>query len=200
MENKKFEELFNEYEKPVYNYVLRMVKNEQLAEDLTQDIFIKVYQKLGGFRSDSSLKTWIYRIATNTYLDYFRTSGHKKDKITGYLMDTGDDKSSFLEAEKVLSIDEQLIKSEMKSCIYDFVNKLPEDYRAVIILHDLQGLKNREIAEILNCSLDTVKIRLHRARKKFRTICAQDCNLSKDSRNISSCEPKEVKSDELSRI
>ena len=200
MENKKFEDLFAEFEKPIYNYVLRMVKNEQLAEDLTQDIFIKVYQKLDSFRGESSLKTWIYRIATNTYLDYFRTAGHKKDKITGSLAESGDDESSFLEAEKVLSIDERLVEAEMKSSFFDFVNKLPDDYRAVLILHDFQGLKNREIAEILNVSLETVKIRLHRARKKFRATCVQDCNISKDSRNISRCEPKEVNSDELSRV
>jgi RNA polymerase sigma-70 factor (ECF subfamily) len=191
MENSNFEEIFVSYEKPLYNYVLRMVRDGQLAEDLTQDIFIKIYQNLENFHGDAKLSTWIYRIATNTYLDYFRSAGHKREMRTDHWEEDGNDHWKIEEAEKVLSIDEQLVKSEISSCVREFVNTLPEDYRAVIVLHDLQGLKNREIAEIMNCSLDTVKIRLHRARKKFRTTCAANCDLYRDESDMVCCVKKD---------
>jgi RNA polymerase sigma-70 factor (ECF subfamily) len=189
MNSYNFEEIFDTYEKPVYNYVLRMVRNKQSAEDLTQDIFIKIYKNLSSFREEAKLSTWIYRIATNTYLDYFRTAAHQKEVRSDYL--NGDENLSMEEIEKVLSIDEQLVKTEMNACVQDYVNNLPEDYKVVIILHDLEGLKNREIADILGSSLDLVKIRLHRARKKFRTVCAANCNLYRDSNNVLCCEKKE---------
>jgi RNA polymerase sigma-70 factor (ECF subfamily) len=192
MEKHNFEEVFDTYEKPVYNYVLRMVKNEQLAEDLTQDIFIKIYNNLANFRGDAKLSTWIYKIASNTYLDHFRTATHKREKQTEYLDEDGE--LNIEAKEKILLIDEQIVESELNTCVHDYVNNLPEDYRSVIVLHDLQGFKNREIAEILGISLETVKIRLHRARKKFRTTCATNCNLYHDSNNVLCCEKKEEQS------
>jgi RNA polymerase sigma-70 factor (ECF subfamily) len=168
-----------------------MVKNEQLAEDLTQDTFIKIYHNLANFHGDAKVSTWIYKIASNTYLDYFRTADHKREKKTDYFNEN--EEISVEAKEKILLIDEQMVESELNSCVHDYVNNLPEDYRAVIVLHDLQGFKNREIADILDCSLETVKIRLHRARKKFRTTCATNCDLYRDSNDVLCCEKKEDK-------
>jgi RNA polymerase sigma-70 factor (ECF subfamily) len=190
MEDLKFEKIYSDFEKPVYNFVLRMARNDLLAQDLTQDIFVKIYQNLATFRGEAKLSTWIYQIANNTYLDYLRTSSFKKQNKTDILEDEED--LHVEEIDKVLSIDEQLVKAEENDCVHEYVNNLPEDYRAVMVLHDLQGLKNREIAEVLDCSLDTIKIRLHRARKKFRTVCANDCNLYRNSNNEICCEKKEV--------
>ncbi|MFQ5627425.1 MAG: RNA polymerase sigma factor [bacterium] len=191
MDSQNFENLYSSYEKPVYNYVLRMVKDNQLAEDLTQDIFVKVYQNLAKFRGEAKISTWIYRTATNSYLDHLRTATHKQDTLTDHIFDDNAEDWRLEEAEKVLSIDEQMVESELNNCVREYVNKLPEEYRAVIVLHDFQGFKNREIAEILDCSLDAVKIRLHRARKKFRTVCASNCNLYRDSRDILCCDRME---------
>ncbi len=190
MQDLKFEDIYSDFEKPVYNFVLRMARNDQLAQDLTQDIFVKIYQNLSTFRGDAKLSTWIYQVANNTYLDYLRTSSFKKQNKTEILED--EEELHFEEIDKVLSIDEQLVKAEENDCVHEYVNNLPEDYRAVMVLHDLQGLKNREIADVLNCSLDTVKIRLHRARKKFRSVCANDCNLYQNSNNEVCCEKSEV--------
>ena len=190
MENLKFEELYSDFETPVYNFILRMARNDQLAQDLTQDIFVKIYQNLATFRGEAKLSTWIYQIANNTYLDYLRASSFKKQNRTDILED--EEELQVEEIDKILSIDEQLIKAEENDCVHEYVNKLPEDYRTVIFLHDLQGLKNREIAEVLGSSIDTVKIRLHRARKKFRTVCANDCNLYRDSQNDVCCEKNEA--------
>lgn len=103
MDRRNFEEIYSSYEKPVYNYVLRMVQDKPLAEDLTQDIFIKIYQNLTKFRGEASLSTWIYRIATNTYLDYFRSAGHQKETRTDYLNGDGTEEFKFEEVEKTKS-------------------------------------------------------------------------------------------------
>jgi RNA polymerase sigma-70 factor (ECF subfamily) len=192
MEHVSFEDIFTTFQKPLYNFVLRMARDEKVAEDLTQETFIKVYQNLDKYRGDASLSTWIYKIATNTYLDYFRSADHNKKSITDFIDDDEVAWDSH-DNEKIMSIDEQLVKSEMNECLQGFLNDLPEDYRSVVVLHDLQGLKNREIADVLNCTLDTVKIRLHRARKKFRVVLADNCNIYKDSKNRLSCVQKEDK-------
>ena len=191
MENLSFENIFTSYEKPLYNFVLRMVKDAQTAEDLTQDIFIKIHQNLEGFRGSASISTWVYKIATNTYLDYIRSSSYKKNTLSDYIDESENEKWENRNYEKVMAIDEQAIKSEMNTCIQRFLDDLPEDYRSVIVLHDLQDLKNREVADILNCSLETVKIRLHRARKKFRSVLADNCDFYQDTNDVLSCLKKE---------
>jgi RNA polymerase sigma-70 factor (ECF subfamily) len=197
MEKLSFEEIYATYEKPVYNYVFRMVKDAQLTSDLTQDIFIKIYQNLEGYRGEANLSTWIYKIATNAYLDYFRTSAHKKEKVTEQLEDDSDTQKKMEEVKRVLSIDDKMVKLEMNACIREFLDKLPDESRAVIVLHDLQGVKNKEIADILSCSLETVKIRLHRARNKFRNVLASNCNFYRDPDDVFSCDRKEKKQDEV---
>jgi RNA polymerase sigma-70 factor (ECF subfamily) len=193
MENLNFEEIYSTYEKPVYNYVLHMVKDAQLASDLAQEIFLKVYKNLETYQGKAKLSTWIYKIATNAYLDYFRTSAHKKEKVTKLLDDNLNENNKLEEIKRVLSIDEQVVKQEMNVCIQEFLERLPGEYRAVIVLHDLQGVKNREIADILSCSLDTVKIRLHRARNKLRTVLASNCNFYRDPNDVFCCDRKETK-------
>lgn len=187
----QFNDLFNTYQKPIYNYVLRMVRDNELAEELTQEIFIKTYKNLSSFRGDSKLSTWIYGIATNSCLDYFRTSDYKKGKSTDVLdEDFLNEETSGDVVKKILSIEEDLIKSEMAQCIRDYVESLPGDFRTVLVLHDLQGFKSREISKITGCSLDTVKIRLHRARKKLQTVLASNCDFYRDENDIFRCDRK----------
>jgi RNA polymerase sigma-70 factor (ECF subfamily) len=113
------------------------------------------------------------------------------------LDDNLDKTESLEEGKRVLSIDDQIVKLEMNSCIREFLDELPEEYRAVIILHDFQGVKNREIADILSCSLETVKIRLHRARNKFRSVLASNCNFYMDANDVLSCDRKEKRKSEM---
>jgi len=197
MENKNFENIYYDFEKTVYNYILRMVKDQDIAQDLTQDTFIKIHQNFNTFRGESSLSTWIYRIATNTYLDYFRSAGHNKSLKTDELQPDNEDELLGDEIDKVLSIDEQVIKTEMNDCIRGFLNNLSDEYRAVIVLHDLQGLKNQEVADVIDVSLDIAKIRLHRARKKFQKVLVNNCDFYKDSESSVSCVKKEIKLNEL---
>lgn len=191
MNSSDFHEIFATYERPIYNYVLRMVKKQEVAEELTQDIFLKISRNLSNFRGESKLATWIYQIATNTCRDYFQSASYKHSANTQSLeeQDVSEDAHTD-ETQRILSLEASMIKSEMSECIREFVDGLPEDYRAVIILHDLHGMKNREIADIINCALDTVKIRLHRARKKLRTVLASNCEFYRDECNVLSCDRK----------
>lgn len=187
----RFNDLFSTYQKPIYNYVLRMVRDTDIAEDLTQEIFVKTYRNISSFRGESKISTWIYGIATNSCLDYFRTSDYKKGKDTDLLDEAIlNEETGGFDIGRILSIEEDLIKSEMAGCIRDYVETLPEDYRTVLVLHDLEGFRNHEIAKILKCSLDTVKIRLHRARKKLQSILASNCDFYRDENDVLCCDKK----------
>jgi RNA polymerase sigma-70 factor (ECF subfamily) len=190
METVSFDELFETYEKPIRGYVLRMVGDETVADDLTQEIFVKVHRKLDSFEGKSKLSTWIYRVATNACLDHFRSGAHKRGKTTVSL--DGD-----LQPEETPlpdngpAVDDAVIRKEMGGCVREFVDALPGNYRAVVVLHDFQGLKNREIAEVLGCSLDTVKIRLHRARRRLEASLQSGCVFYRDENNVLRCDRKE---------
>jgi len=187
-----FNDIFASYERPMYNYVLRMVKHPEVAEEVTQDIFVKIARNLSTFRGESKLSTWIYQIATNACRDYFKTAAYKHDANTHSLEEQDVPEEIHAdENQRILSLEESLIKSEMTGCIREFIEGLPEEYRAALVLHDLQGMKNREIADILKCSLETVKIRLHRARKKLRTVLASNCTFYRDDCNVLSCDRKQ---------
>ncbi len=186
-----FASVFHEYQQPIYNYLLRMTQNQAEAEDLTQETFIRVHRSLPTFRGEASLATWLYRIATNVSFDHFRRKSTRQAKVSLSFEETDLDQKWV--RDEITSSPEQLVadQSEMSACVEDYVEHLPPTYRAVLVLHDLQGLKNREIAEVLDCSLSTVKIRLHRGRSKLRESLNAGCDFAYDERNVFVCEPKE---------
>jgi len=184
-----FADVFGEYQRPIYNYLLRMTQNQTEAEDLTQETFIRIQRGLPTFRGEASLSTWLYRIATNVSLDYFRRSTTRQAKTALSLEETESGREWFV--DEMASPPEQLAaQSEMSGCVQTFIGRLPPSYRPVLVLPDLQGLKNREIADVLDCSLGTAKIRLHRARKKLRATLDAGCDFAHDERNVFVCEPK----------
>ncbi len=182
---------FQEYQQPIYNYLLRMTQNPADAEDLTQETFIRVHRSLPTFRGEASLGTWLYRIATNVSYDHFRRNSTRQAKISLSFEETDLDRKWII--DEITSSPEQLAtrQSEMSACVETFIQRLPPTYRTVLVLHDLQGLKNREIADVLDCSLSTVKIRLHRARNKLREALNAGCDFAHDERNVFVCEAKE---------
>lgn len=186
-----FADIFQEFQRPLYNYLLRMTQNPAEAEDLTQETFIRIHRSLPTFRGESSLATWLYRIATNVSFDHFRRNSTRQAKVSLSLEETDLDRKWGI--DEITSSPEQLVahQSEMSACVEQFVQHLPPTHRAVLVLHDLQGLKNREIADVLDCSLSTVKIRLHRARNKLRAVLNAGCDFAHDERNVFVCEAKE---------
>lgn len=188
-----FNDIYSEFHEKVNHYLERLVGKNN-AEDLTQEVFLKINKGLEDFKGKSSLSTWVYRIATNAALDklHSRPFRDNKQKISLSYMDDeseAEDKDIRIQ-EKELSAEREVIRTEMNECIREFVDKLPENYRTVIILSELKDLKNQEIAEILDISLDTVKIRLHRARLKLKEEFETGCNFYHNEDGELACDRK----------
>jgi RNA polymerase sigma-70 factor (ECF subfamily) len=156
-----FESLVRKYQDRVYNLCRYMLQDPEDAQDAAQDAFLKAYKGLKGFRPDSSLYTWIYRIAVTTCLDYKRRS-HREASRSEPLNEN-------LPSEEPLP--EQLYASaEIPRSIQLAVQKLPEKLRAAIVLREIEELSYEEIAEVLHTSPGTVKSRIARAREGLRHL------------------------------
>ncbi|HVP81105.1 MAG TPA: sigma-70 family RNA polymerase sigma factor [Thermodesulfobacteriota bacterium] len=179
----------------ILRYLTNLVGRRD-AEDLTQEVFVKVNQALKTFRGESQLSTWIYRIATNTALDKlrspsFRQKGQKslsEESIAESEIDIAD-KDAWT-GEKKPSLETSLIQKEMNACVRGIVEKLPENYRMVVVLSELEGFKDDDIAEILGVSIQTAKVRLHRARTRLKKELETQCNFYRDERNEFACDRK----------
>jgi len=195
-----FHSVYDEFHSRIGLYLERMVGKSE-AEDLTQEVFMKVNRGLKGFEGKSSLSTWIYRLATNAALDKLHSRPFRENKQKISLSSVDDEPviegKDICTQEKELSAEREAIRAEMNECIREFVDKLAENYRTVIILSELKDLKNQEIADILDISLDAVKIRLHRARIKLKEEFEAGCNFYYNEDNELSCDRKQ-KSDENS--
>jgi RNA polymerase sigma-70 factor, ECF subfamily len=153
------------------------------AEDLTQEVFVKVGQALPSFRGESKVSTWIYRIATNTAFDRLRSPSFQRAAQAPLEV-------LALATEEPPGIDEDLARKEMNECIRRYIDNLPPPYRSAVVLSEDEGLTNQQIADVLGISLDTVKIRLHRARSRLRSELGSGCAFYRDDRNELACEPK----------
>lgn len=173
----EFQRIYDTFQPKILRYLTHLA-GESEAEDLTQETFVKINQGLENFRGESQLSTWIYRIATNAALDKLRSPSFQRIAQASLSEDLDEtkiaDKVICTEEKKPL-IEQQLIREEMNKCIRSYIEKLPENYRTVLILSEWEGLKNNEIAEILGVTLDTVKIRLHRARSKLKEELETHC-------------------------
>jgi len=191
----EFNRIFKEYQPKILRYLTRLTGMYE-AEDLSQEVFIKVESGLKNFRGESKLSTWIYRIATNTAVDRMRSPSFKykvKDGISSeatQMDDIDTEDRDLFTGEKIESTDQQYVRKEMNSCIRNFIENLPENYKTVVILSELEELKNKEIAEILHLTLDTVKIRLHRARAQLKKKLKSNCSFYRNEQNELSCDLK----------
>ncbi len=157
-----FEKLVSLYAKKIYNYCYRMTDSREDAEDLAQEVFIKVYQNLKSFKGDSKFSTWIYRIAYNTCVDRYR----KNRKLDTVSLNYGKDEDS-VKIELVSNDplpEEEVIKKERYRKLQACIAGLKPEYKTVIILRDIQNYTYAEIAEILQVPLGTVKSHISRAR------------------------------------
>ncbi len=190
-----FQKVHDDFRPRILRYMKRLV-GEDAAEDLTQDVFVKVNAALATFQGKSRLSTWIYRIATNTALDRLRNPSFKRTIPKGSPQDpfvqielNVESKDTWT-GEKSPPPDAALIRNEMNDCIRNFIEMLPADHRTVLVLSELEGLKNNEIADVLGITLDTVKIRLHRARVRLKKDLECHCNFYHDERNELACDLK----------
>jgi len=190
-----FQDIHDIYQPKLFRYLSNLI-DEYEAEDLTQEVFVKVSTNLEAFRVESSISTWLYRIATNLAIDRIRhctlpftdhpTRGDQPfddhEEIEDRNIWTG---------EKPHSAEQRLIRGEMTDCIRSCLENLPEGYRIALVLSELENFRNREIAEIMGVTLETVKIRLHRARTLLRKEIEKNCRVYRDERNELACEPTE---------
>jgi RNA polymerase sigma-70 factor, ECF subfamily len=160
-----FEELVRRYQRPIAAYVYRMVGNYESALDLTQEIFIKVYNSLNRYRSEFKFSTWIYKIAHNAAVDHLRRTSTREQSLVA-----GTESDSFeipLESAH-LTPEQESERKERRGEIESVVRALPANYRELIILRHSQDLSYEEIVEVTGLPLGTVKNRLFRAREMMR--------------------------------
>jgi len=182
-----FDSIYREFQPKIQRY-LRHLVGEDDAPDLTQVVFLKVSRALDNFREEASLSTWIYRIATNTARDH-ATSAATRQNGVGQLLDDAEMLDNLPDTVSA-GTDQAYIRKEMTACIRGIVDHLPDSYRTVLLLGEFEGFTNPEVAGILDVSIETVKIRLHRARTRLRQAMDAQCSLYRDERNELMCDRK----------
>jgi RNA polymerase sigma-70 factor (ECF subfamily) len=172
-----FAVLIAQYHQPLYSLIARSLNDPADAADITQEVFIKVFRSIRSFNSESSLRTWLYRIALHEASNQRRWwSRHKKREITidsSIEADHDDDGSFCLSAtlaDRGDSPFDYAVQAEARERVETALRQLPEAFRSVVILREIEGFAYEEIAEILNVNLGTVKSRLTRGRSALRTL------------------------------
>lgn len=180
----EFDRIYAEHHTRILRYLTRMVGAHD-AEDLTQEVFIRGAKAYEGFRHEAKIETWLYRIATHVAVDRLRGTALRRETMLGE--ELGEVAEDGREAGSTL--EEKTLRRAANECIRNVIYGLPENYRTPLILSELKGFTNREIAEILEVSLDTVKIRLHRAKDRLKKALLDACQFSRDERNELTCDP-----------
>lgn len=178
-----FESIHREFRPRVLRYLAGFVGADEAA-DLTQVTMLKVSEHLSGFRGDSSLATWIYRIAKNVALDRLRQREPERLPVDFHQ----EQENELPAALQDPSAESCAARSEMNACIREFVEALPPQYRLVVTLGELEGFADGEIAAITGLSVGAVKIRLHRARASLRERLRAGCTVHRDERNELACD------------
>jgi RNA polymerase sigma-70 factor (ECF subfamily) len=181
-----FSQVYDIYYQPVRRFISKMVEDQWIADDLTQDIFIKVQQNFNGLKDPSKLEPWIFRIARNRCLDYFRSGAIQNESH-----ELKDGVKTSIEPLAQIQLEQQ----QMSRCVQDKIYLLPESLRVVLALADTMDFTHREIANILNISVGNAKVRLHRARKAFKKILQQECTFEQDERSVLVCLPADAADD-----
>jgi len=166
-----FEELLDRYEDKVFRLAYRFVRNETEAQEILQDTFLSIWRKLHTFKGDAQFSSWLYRVAANAALMRLRAQRRHPEISTeelpvGYLDNNG--QLPAIGENWARRPDDQLQSEELRDHIQQAVDALPELYRTVFLIRDVEGLSTEETAEVLNISVPTVKTRLHRARIALR--------------------------------
>lgn len=162
-----FEELVRRYQRPIAAYVYRMVGDYDAALDLTQEVFIKVYNSLARYRSEFKFSTWIYKIAHNAAIDHLRRYAVREQAVTSGFDTEGRDQAV---QSRRLTPEQESEREERRSELESVVHMLPATYRELIVLRHSHDLSYDEIADVTGLPLGTVKNRLFRAREAMRDL------------------------------
>jgi RNA polymerase sigma-70 factor (ECF subfamily) len=160
-----FEQLYRRHYRRVYALCLRMLQDPTLAEDLTQEVFVNLFTKIGSFRGESQFTTWLHRMTVNQVLMYFRKASTRSEKTT----DEGETPVQIVRGTE----DPGRMPVVDRIGLENAIRQLPLGYRTVFILHDVEGYDHEEIARMLEISQGTSKSQLHKARLKLRGLIRQ---------------------------
>ncbi len=171
-----FGELIRRYERPVFSLVYRMVRDRELAEDLTQDTFIKVLNHIDSYRPEHKFSSWIFKIANNAAIDHLRRRELDTLSLDGApdaVTQQRRDATALQIGDRAESPLDELEARELGSQIEEAIARLRPEYRACIILRHVEGRPYEEIAAVLDLPLGTVKTYIHRARGELRSLLEQ---------------------------
>ena len=189
----EFEEIYEEFHPKILNYLARLMGPNE-AEDTAQVVFAKVSRGLDSFKGQSKLSTWIYRIATNTAIDKLRSPAHRHASGQIPLEDsTAVENNTSRITRSQTPTDQKIIRKEMSDCVREYVDRLPPDHRTVLVLSELEGFKNKEIADILQITLENVKVRLHRARASLKQELDDGCDFYHTEEGTLACDRKPIR-------
>ena len=171
-EKASFEELMKKYNRKIYGFIYRMVRDEEVAVELTQDFFIKIYNVVGKYNFEYKFSTWAYRICYNLVIDFVRKNQAQVDSLD----DDSVSQRQMLESENYVSEDgfERLAKDEVNQYVWAIVDGIPVKYRELVLLRYLQGLKYDEIADVTGLPVGTVKNRIFKAKEILRLEIEKD--------------------------
>ncbi|MDC0072486.1 RNA polymerase sigma factor RpoE [Gammaproteobacteria bacterium] len=163
-----FDLLVLKYQSRIVSIAFKFVKEIQLAEDISQESFIKAYRSIDSFREESAFYTWLYRITANTAKNYLVSKGRRKESsITDLSFSENED---FFELPNNDSPEQILMAQSLKNSIFDALSGLPEETRTALSLREFEGLNYEEIAEIMNCPVGTVRSRIFRGREALENL------------------------------
>jgi RNA polymerase sigma-70 factor (ECF subfamily) len=164
-----FNYLAQKYHRPIIHFLFRMVRNQAIAEEMAQEVFLRVYRSRESYRAEAKFTTWLYRIATNLAVNYARDTRHERTAKTVYL-DSADEETGTTPdiADEGLSAEQQLLRDERMKAIRTHVMALPERQRMAVLMHKYQGMDYRQIGEVLKLSESATKSLLFRAYQTLR--------------------------------
>ena len=181
-----FAAIFEAHKRRVYSLCLRMTGNTAEAEDLTQEAFLQLFRKISTFRGESAFSTWLHRLAVNVVLMHLRKKGLQQISLDE--VDTSQDEPVKRDYGRD---DRRLTGSVDRIGLQNAIAALPPGYRAVFVLHDVEGYEHNEIAEIMKCSVGNSKSQLHKARMKLRERLRMDRGVKAASESFPAGEPVE---------
>ncbi|OYW20384.1 MAG: RNA polymerase subunit sigma-70 [Sphingobacteriales bacterium 12-47-4] len=170
-----FKSIVTQWQDMVYNTILGLVQNETEAEDLSQDVFVKVYESIGSFKGESKFSTWLYRIAVTRALEFLRSK--KRKKRFGFLMPLfGDDNTATVQPADFHHPGVTLDNKERATHLFKAIAQLPENQRVAFTLHKLEGLSYKEISDIMGTTVPAVESLMNRAKGNLRKHLADYYN------------------------
>jgi RNA polymerase sigma-70 factor (ECF subfamily) len=181
--------LYEAFGDKIRGYIRSMTRDPDEADDLTQETFLRVHRALSSLQDRDAVVAWLYRIATRVCYDRFRQSSGRPVLETFEAGPSEPAQVPWSDADDP-RLDKALERAEMSHCVREYLDGLSNDYRTAIILHDLEGATNPQIANMLGISLDAAKIHVYRARRKLQEALSGDCDFYFDESGIFVCEPK----------